>query len=93
MKRLKNKLTKKYLRFCYISHKLTIIVLLKESFFHVITISTLLDKNSFFRLQRMVQKMLKYLQQIHEIFSANKLLLQLEALSNCDNFIVITILQ
>ena len=48
MKRLKNKLTKKYLRFCYISHKLTIIVLLKENFFHVIIISTLLDKNSFF---------------------------------------------
>ena len=36
--------------------------------------------------------MRKYLQQIHNLFITNKLSLLLEALSNCDNFTVITIL-
>ena len=40
----------------------------------------------------MLQKTQKYLQQIHNLFVTNKLLLQLEALSSCDNFTVITIL-
>ena len=40
----------------------------------------------------MLQKIQKYLRQIHNLFITNKLLLQLEALSNCDNFTVITIL-
>ena len=34
----------------------------------------------------------KYLRRIHNLFITNKLLLQLEALSNCDNFTVTTIL-
>ena len=34
----------------------------------------------------------KYLRQIHNLFITSKLLLQLEALSNCDNFIVIIII-
>ena len=33
-----------------------------------------------------------YLWRIHNLFITNKLLLLLEALSNCDNFTVITIL-
>ena len=44
--------------------------------------------------QPMLEKTLKYLWQIHNIFViTNKLLLQQQALSNCDNFTVITILQ
>ena len=42
--------------------------------------------------QPMLQKIQKYLPQIHNLFATNKLSLQLEALSNCDNFTVITIL-
>ena len=38
-----------------------------------------------------LQKIQKYLQQIHNSFITNKLLLQAEALSNSDNFTVITI--
>ena len=34
----------------------------------------------------------KYLRRIHNLFITNKLLLQPEALSNCDNFKMITIL-
>ena len=40
----------------------------------------------------MLQKIQKYLQQIHNLLITNKLLLQLDALSNCDNFTMITIL-
>ena len=40
----------------------------------------------------MLQKVQKYLQRIHNLFNTNKLSLLLEALSNCDNFTVITIL-
>ena len=40
--------------------------------------------------QQMLQKIKKYLQRIHNLVTTNKL--QLEALSNCDNFTVITIL-
>ena len=40
----------------------------------------------------LLQKIQKYLRQIHNFFITNKLSLQLEALSNCDNFTVITIL-
>ena len=40
----------------------------------------------------MLQKIQKYLQQIHNLLITNKLSLLLEALSNCDNFTVITIL-
>ena len=40
----------------------------------------------------MLQKIQKYLQRIDNLFITNKLSLQLEALSNCDNFTVITIL-
>ena len=36
--------------------------------------------------------MQKYLRRIHNFFILNKLSLQLEALSNCDNFTVTTIL-
>ena len=43
-------------------------------------------------IQPILQKIQKYLQQIHNLFITNKLSLQLEALSNCDNFTVITIL-
>ena len=39
----------------------------------------------------MLHKIQKYLQQIHNSFITNKLSLQAEALSNCDNFTVITI--
>ena len=39
-----------------------------------------------------LQKIQKYLRRIHNFFITNKLSLQLEALSNCDNFTVITIL-
>ena len=42
--------------------------------------------------QPMLQKIQKYLQQIHNLLITNKLLLQLDALSNCDNFTMITIL-
>ena len=38
------------------------------------------------------QKIQKYLQRIDNLFIPNKLSLQLEALSNCSNFTVITIL-
>ena len=34
----------------------------------------------------------KYLRQFHNLFITSKLVLQLEALSNCDNFIVIIII-
>ena len=37
-------------------------------------------------------KIQKYLRRIHNLFITNKLSLQLKALSNCDNFTVITIL-
>ena len=40
----------------------------------------------------LLQKIQKYLRRIHNFFITNKLSLQLEALSNCDNFTVITIL-
>ena len=40
----------------------------------------------------MLQKIQKYLQQIHNFLITNKLLLELEALSNCDKFTMITIL-
>ena len=40
----------------------------------------------------MLQKIQEYLRRIHNLFITNKLSLQLEALSNCDNFTVITIL-
>ena len=43
-------------------------------------------------IQPMLQKIQKYLRRINNLFITNKLLLLLEALSNCDNFIVITIL-
>ena len=39
-----------------------------------------------------VVEITKYLWRIHNLFFTNKLSLQLEALSNCDNFILITIL-
>ena len=39
-----------------------------------------------------VLKLQKYLQRIHNLFITNKLSLLLEALSDCDNFTVITIL-
>ena len=42
--------------------------------------------------QSMLQKIQKYLRRIHNLFITNKFSLQLEALSNCDNFSVITIL-
>ena len=42
--------------------------------------------------QPLLQKIQKYLRQIRYLFITNKLLLLLEALSNCDNFTVITIL-
>ena len=40
----------------------------------------------------MLQEIKKYLQRIHNLFITNKLSPRLEVLSNCDNFIVITIL-
>ena len=40
----------------------------------------------------MFHKIQRYLRRIHNLFITNKLSLQLEALSNCDNFIAITIL-
>ena len=40
----------------------------------------------------MLQKIQKYLQQIHNLLITNKLLLELEALSNCDKFTMVTIL-
>ena len=40
----------------------------------------------------MLQKVQTYLPQIDTLFATNKLSLQLEALSNCGNFNVITIL-
>ena len=43
-------------------------------------------------IQSMLQKIQKYLRRINNLFITNKLLLLLEALSNCDNFTVITIL-
>ena len=42
--------------------------------------------------QPMLQKIQKYLRRIHNLFITNKLSLQLQALSNRDNFTVITIL-
>ena len=42
--------------------------------------------------QPILQKIQKYLRRIHNLFITNELSLQLEALSNCDNFTVITIL-
>ena len=42
--------------------------------------------------QSMLQKIQKYLQQVHNLFITNKLSLLLEALSNCDYFTMITIL-
>ena len=42
--------------------------------------------------QPMLQNIQKYLRWIHNLFTTNKLSFQLEALSNCDNFTVITIL-
>ena len=42
--------------------------------------------------QLMLQKIQNYLRQIHISFISNKLSLLLEALLNCDNFTVITIL-
>ena len=42
--------------------------------------------------QSMLQKIQKYLQQIHNLFITNKLSLLLEALSNCGYFTMITIL-
>ena len=41
----------------------------------------------------MLQKIQKYLQQIHNIFITNKLPLQLEALSSCEKLTVIKTLQ
>ena len=40
----------------------------------------------------LLQKRQKYLQRIHNLFVTDKLSLQLEALSNCDSFNMITIL-
>ena len=40
----------------------------------------------------MLRKIRKYLQRIHDLLITNKLSLLLEALSNCDNFTVITVL-
>ena len=40
----------------------------------------------------MLQKIQKYLSRIHNLFTTNKIPLQLEALSNYDSFTVITIL-
>ena len=40
----------------------------------------------------MLQEIQKYLQRTHNLFTTNKLSLQLEALSNCDNFTMITLL-
>ena len=40
----------------------------------------------------MLQKIQKYLRQIHNLFITTKLWLLLETLSNCDNLTVITIL-
>ena len=40
----------------------------------------------------MLQKIQKYLSRIHNLFTTNKISLQLEALSNYDSFTVITIL-
>ena len=40
----------------------------------------------------MLQKIQKHLQQTHNLLITNKLSLELEALSNCDKFTVITIL-
>ena len=42
--------------------------------------------------QPMLQKIQKYLQQILNLLITNKLLLQVDALSNCDNCTMITIL-
>ena len=42
--------------------------------------------------QPILQKIQKYLRRINNFFITNKLSLQLEALSNCDNFTGITIL-
>ena len=39
-----------------------------------------------------MQKIQKYLPQTHNLLITNKLLLELEALSNCDKFTVIAIL-
>ena len=43
-------------------------------------------------ISRELQKIQKYLRRIHNLLITNKLSLLLEALSNCDNFTVITIL-
>ena len=40
----------------------------------------------------MLQKMRKCLQRIHNLFMTKKYSLELEALSNCDNFTVVTVL-
>ena len=40
----------------------------------------------------MLRKIRKYLQRIHDLLITNKLSLLLEALSNCDNFTVVTVL-
>ena len=42
--------------------------------------------------QPMLQKIQKYLRRIHNLFITKKFLIQLEALSDCDNFTVIKIL-
>ena len=42
--------------------------------------------------QPILQNIQKYLRRIHNLIITNKLSLQLEALSDCDNFTVITIL-
>ena len=42
--------------------------------------------------QPILQKIQKYLRRIHNLFITNELSLQLEALSNCDNFTAITVL-
>ena len=46
----------------------------------------------FFEKEHSIAENTKYLWRIHNLFITNKLSLQLEALSNCDNFTVITIL-
>ena len=40
----------------------------------------------------MLRKIRNYLQRIHDLLITNKLSLLLEALSNCDNFTVVTVL-
>ena len=50
------------------------------------------DDNAIIPTQPMFRKIQKYLRQIYNLFTTNKLSLLLEALSNCYNFTVITIL-